>query len=151
MIKYGNVLLATRKLKLNYFGIIKVFMDVMYKKYKILYCLKKLGNVFLYFVIECDPTKSEMVYLRNVNNGRTLNCFLSTLNSITYMCPSLFEAKAGTKEEGPDMTILSCDVHTYKTRKIVATVKRFKNKVSVCFQLMFDPEGTGNSCVFIDF
>lgn len=104
---------------------------------------------FKHFVAECDPEKSPLVGLKNHNTSRVLYCYLGTLNDILAICPKLFNIQRNTQPEGEDRDIFTEDIaeyggKNYCNKKIVGIVKRYKNKISVCVQQMFDEHNTGN-------
>lgn len=103
---------------------------------------------FKHFVAEGRPQKSPLVGLKNNNTSRILYCYLGTLNDILAVCPKLFKIQHETSAEGEDGEIYTEDImkygsQNYGNKKVVGSVKRFKNKVSVCIQQMFDDDMSG--------
>lgn len=104
--------------------------------------------VFRHFVAESTPDVSPLVGLKNKNTGRILYCYLGTLNEIINLCPEMFEIQRNTPAEGEDEEIFSKEIVAYTnknncSKKMLGTVKRYKNKVSVCVHQMFDETNSG--------
>lgn len=98
---------------------------------------------YKYFVAEGNPLESPLIGLKNINNGRVLYCYLGTLNNILATVPKLREIQKNTLTEGPDEEVYSEEITTYKNKKIVGSVKRFKNKLSVSIQQLYDEKNNG--------
>lgn len=84
-----------------------------------------------------------MVFLKNKNTGKSLNCFLSTINKIVDEGGKLLEYRKGCEETGQDEILHAIEITNYGNRMIIAEVKRFKNKLAVTFQLQFRENDEG--------
>ena len=93
---------------------------------------------YKHFVAEANPEQAEFLGLKNNNTGRVMFCYLSSLNEMLAVMPKLFKLQNNTNPEGPDCEIYNEEIVKYGNKKIMAIVKRFSGKVSVCFQMMYD-------------
>ena len=98
---------------------------------------------FKQFVAEANPCRDSIVRLKSHSGGKSLNLYLTTINDVLGVCPKLFKLQNNMSSEGVDGEIYAEEVRKYSNKKIVGVVKRFKGKVSVAIQLMFDEDNTG--------
>lgn len=100
-------------------------------------------KTFKHFVAEETLGDTALVSLKNHNNGKSLHLYLSGINAVLAVAPKLFKILSETSTEGEDEEIYSEELKSYGNKKIMASVKRFRNKTSVCIHLMFDENKTG--------
>lgn len=98
---------------------------------------------FKQFVAEANPCRDAIVHLKSHNGGKSLNLYLTTINDVLGVCPKLFKLQNNMNDEGIDGEIYVEEIRKYGNKKIVGAVKRYKNKVSVAIQLLWDEDNTG--------
>jgi hypothetical protein len=99
---------------------------------------------FKHFVAEGDPSVDQIIGLKNNNTSRILYLYLSSLNEVISTCPKLFEKIKEFDSEGPDAELFEKEIKRYGNKKIMAFVKRYKNKVAAFIQIMYDEKKDGD-------
>ena len=98
---------------------------------------------FKNFVAEGNPLLDSIVSLKSHTGGKSLHLFLSGINDVLALTPVMFKLLNNVKSEGVDDEIFVQEVKKYDNKKVVVALKRFRNKTSVCVQLLFDENNTG--------
>lgn len=96
--------------------------------------------------LECwpkDPKEGSIVFLKNKNTGKSLKCYMKTLNQIIDAVPATLVLLKELPKTGDDMKFMEKDVCSYGKNKIVTIAQRYKNNLSAMVQMKFDREGNG--------
>lgn len=98
---------------------------------------------FKHFVAEGNPLLDSLVSLKSHTGGKSLHLYLGGINDVLALTPVMFKLLNNVKQEGVDDEIFVQEVKKYDNKKVVVALKRFRNKTSVCVQLLFDENNTG--------